>query len=147
MRIIAPWQLKDLLINWQTRTFVGPYESGMPISKEFSMNFKSSRARITPALLVFVALTLGFAVADLTGIRWLGGLVMVVIGAVAVFSMNRSVGLLRTLIGVVAVVAGFILSHALGSALGSYGALLLVATVCALVVYLLGFNTEKNKLQ
>ncbi len=90
-----------------------------------------------PALLVFMALTLGFAVADLTDIRWLGGLVMVGIGAFAVFSMNRVAGVLRTLIGVVVVVVGFILSHALGPVLGSYGALFLVTTVCAVVIYLL----------
>ncbi len=90
-----------------------------------------------PALLVFVALTLGFVVADLTDIRWLGGLVMVGIGAFAVFSMNRVAGVLRTLIGVVVVVIGFILSHALGSMLGSYGALFPVATVCAVVILLL----------
>ncbi len=90
-----------------------------------------------PALLVFVALTLGFSVADLTDIRWLGGLVMLGIGAFAVFSMNRVVGVLRTLIGVVVVVVGFILSHMLGSMLGSYGALFLVATVCAVVILLL----------
>lgn len=83
------------------------------------MKFESTVSRATPALLVFVALTLGFTVADLTDIRWLGGLVMVVIGAVAVFSMNRSAGLLRTLIGGAVVVVGFIFSHALGSALGS----------------------------
>ncbi len=90
-----------------------------------------------PALLVFMALTLGFAVADLTDIRWLGGLVMIGIGAFAVFSMNRVAGVLRTLIGVVVVVIGFILSHALGSMLGSYGALLFVSTVCAVVILLL----------
>jgi len=96
-----------------------------------------NRAHVLPALFVFLALTLGFAVADLTDIRWLGGLVMIGIGAFAVFSMNRVAGVLRTLIGVVVVVLGFILSHALGSILGSYGALFLVASVCAVAIYLL----------
>jgi membrane-bound ClpP family serine protease len=101
------------------------------------VKFESTVSRATPALLVFVALTLGFSVADLTDIRWLGGLVMIVIGAVAVFLMNRKVGLVRTLIGVVVVVAGFILSHALGSILGSYGALFFIATACAVVIFML----------
>ncbi len=101
------------------------------------MQFANGRDQVLPALLVFVALTLGFAVADLTDIRWLGGLVMVGIGAFAVFSMNRVAGVLRTLIAVVVVVVGFILSHALGPVLGSYGALFLVTTVCAVVIYLL----------
>lgn len=96
-----------------------------------------NRNHVLPALFVFLALTLGFAVADLTNIRWLGGLVMIGIGVFAVFSMNRVAGALRTLIGVVVVVVGFILSHALGSVLGAYGALFLVAGVCAVVIYLL----------
>ncbi len=109
------------------------------------MKFESTVSRATPALLVFVALTLGFVVADLTDIRWLGGLLMVGIGAFAVFSMNRVAGVLRTLMGVVVVVIGFILSHALGSMLGSYGALFLVATVCAVVIYLLTKGKIPNR--
>ncbi len=109
------------------------------------MKFESTVSRATPALLVFVALTLGFVVADLTDIRWLGGLLMVGIGAFAVFSMNRVAGVLRTLIGVVVVVIGFILSHALGLMLGSYGALFLVATVCAVVIYLLTKGKIPNR--
>ncbi len=109
------------------------------------MKFESTVSRATPALLVFVALTLGFVVADFTDIRWLGGLLMVGIGAFAVFSMNRVAGVLRTLIGVVVVVIGFILSHALGSMLGSYGALFLVATVCAVVIYLLTKGKIPNR--
>jgi hypothetical protein len=97
-----------------------------------------------PSLLVFLALTLGFAVADLTNIRWLGGLVMVGIGAVAFYLMKQEVGILRSLIGVLVVIAGFVVSHVLGSVLGSYGALFLVAVVCAGVVYLLGFTAEKT---
>ncbi len=108
------------------------------------MKFEGTVSRAIPALLVFAALTLGFVVADLTDIRWLGGLVIVGIGAFAVFSMNRVAGVLRMLIGVVVVVVGFILSHALGSMLGSYGALLLVSTVCAVVIYLLSRGKIPN---
>ena len=101
------------------------------------MNQGFSRERVIPALLVFVALVLGFTVADLTNLRWLGGLVMVGIGAFAVVKMKREAGLLRTLIGVVVVVVGFIFSHVLGSVLGSYGALFLVASVSSVVIFLL----------
>lgn len=101
------------------------------------MKYEFNVARAMPAFLTFVALTLGFAVADLTNIRWLGGLVMIGIGAYAVFLMNRVAGSLRTLIGVVVVVGGFIVSHALGSVLGSYGALFLVASVCAFVIFVI----------
>jgi hypothetical protein len=69
---------------------------------------------------------------------------MVGIGAIAFYAMKQEAGILRSLIGVLAVVAGFVVSHALGSVLGSYGALFLVSIVCAGVVFLLGFTTEKT---
>jgi len=109
------------------------------------MKSEGAVARAIPAFLVFIALTLGFAIADLTDIRWLGGMVMIGIGAFAVFLMIRITGVLRALIGVVVVVVGFILSHALGPVLGSYGALLLVAGLCAVVVYLLTAVKESTR--
>ena len=114
--------------------------------KSFIENYESSLARVIPSLLVFLALTLGFAVADLTNIRWLGGLVMVGIGAIAFYLMKQEAGILRSLIGVLVVIAGFAMSHILGSVLSSYGALFLVASVCAVVIFLLtvGFTTEKT---
>lgn len=114
--------------------------------KSFNVTYGSTITRVAPSLLVFLALTLGFAVADLTNIRWLGGLVMAGIGAVAFYLMKQEVGILRSLIGVLVVIAGFVVSHVLGSVLGSYGALFLVAGVCAGVVFLLtaGFTTEKT---
>jgi len=90
-----------------------------------------------PAFLTFLALTLGFAVADLTNVRWLGGLFLIGIGAYAVFLMNRVDGAPRTSIGVVVVVGGFIVSHALGSVLGSDRTLILVASVCALLIFMI----------
>jgi len=114
--------------------------------KSFIVNYGSSLTRMAPSILVFLALTLGFAVADLTNIRWLGGLVMLGIGAIAFYLMKQEVGILRSLIGVLVVIAGYVVSHVLGSALGSYGALFLVASVCAVVIYVLtlGFTTEKR---
>ena len=120
--------------------------NGRAVLEEISLIVKHrlSLAQVMPSLLVLLALTLGFAVADLTNIRWLGGLVMVGIGAIAFYVMKQEAGILRSLIGVLVVVAGFVASHALGSVLGSYGALLLVSIVCAGVVFLLGFTTEKT---
>ena len=101
------------------------------------MKFECVVSRAIPAFLVFIALTSGFALAELTDIRWLGGMVMIAIGAFAVFLMIRISGVLRALIGVVVVVVGFFLSHILGPMLGSYAALILMATACSVVVYLL----------
>jgi MFS family permease len=114
--------------------------------KLFTVNYGSSFTRVAPSLLVFLALTLGFSAADLTNVRWFGGLVMVGIGAIAFYLMKREVGILRSLVGVLVVIVGFVVSHVLGSVLGSYGALFLVASVCAVVIFLLtvGFTTEKT---
>ena len=109
------------------------------------MKYDGVDLRPIPAFLVFIALTLGFAIADLTDIRWLGGMIMISIGAFAVILMIRTSGVLRALIGVVMVVVGFMLSHALGPMLGSYGALILVATACSVVVYLLTSRQGSNQ--
>ena len=88
--------------------------------------------------LVFTALVLGFAVADLSNIRWLGGLIMVVIGGFAAWYMWRSCGPRKTLVALGVVILGFIVSHPLGAILGSYGALFLVSIVVAGIVWILG---------
>jgi len=98
-----------------------------------------------PAFLTFLALTLGFAVADLTNVRWLGGLFLIGIGAYAVFLMNRVAGAPRTSIGVVVVVGGFIVSHALGSVLGSDRTLILVASVCALLIFMIASGKKLTR--
>jgi hypothetical protein len=90
-----------------------------------------------PAFGAFLALFLGFAIADLSDIRWLGGLVLVVIGAIAGFFMFRLAGWGRTLISVGIVALAFIVSHPLGSLLGSYGSLLVVSLIAALLIYVL----------
>lgn len=90
-----------------------------------------------PALGAFLALFLGFATADLTNLRWLGGLVLILIATFTGVYMFRIAGLGRTLISVVVVVLGFAASHPLGSVLGAYGSLLLVSLIAAVIIYLL----------
>ena len=108
------------------------------------MTVGNKGARVAPPILVFLALTLGFTVADLSDVRWLGGLVMLVIGGVAVFLTNRRAGVARTVIGFFVVVVGFISSHALGSLLGAYGALFVVSIACAAVIYFIIPNSGSN---
>ena len=90
-----------------------------------------------PAAGAFLALTLGFSVADLSDIRWLGGLVILVIGAVAVGVLYREGGWIRSIAAIVIVAAAFAISHPLGVVLGSYGSLLVVSAVSGLIIYLL----------
>lgn len=92
---------------------------------------------LTPAVSAFLALFLGFALADFSGIRWLGGLFLFVVGVIACFSMYRLAGWSRTLASMGIIVLAFIVSHPLGAVLGSYGSLLVISLIAALLIYVL----------
>lgn len=78
-----------------------------------------------------LSLIAGFAVADLTGVRPLGGLVLLAAAAWLGLRWREQAGLARAaaLLGLYAVL--FAVSHVLGDVLGSWGALLTVAAVMA----------------
>jgi hypothetical protein len=81
------------------------------------------------------ALLLGFAVADVTGVRALGGIVLF-LGALACgLRWRLLLGLPRALALVAVFLAGFVLAHPLGSAIGSWPAVLLVAVVVGGIVW------------
>lgn len=90
-----------------------------------------------PALGIFMALSLGFTVADVSNVRWLGGLLLVAIGGIAVGYMFVLGGPLRAALTVLILGISFALSHPLGAVLGSYGSLLLVSAAAGLIVYFL----------
>jgi hypothetical protein len=81
------------------------------------------------------ALLLGFAVADLTGARALGGLVLFLGGLACGLRWRVLLGLPRALALVGVFLAGFALAHPLGDAIGSWPAVLLVAVVVGAVVW------------
>ena len=78
-----------------------------------------------------LSLVAGFAVADVTGVRPLGGLVLLVAAAWLAIVWRRRIGLARTaaLLGLYA--ALFVVSHVVADALGTWGAVLTVAAVMA----------------
>jgi hypothetical protein len=75
------------------------------------------------------ALVLGFAVADLSGSRPLGGVVLFLGGLACGLRWRVLLGLGRALALVVAFLAGFVLAHPLGHAIGAWPAVLIVALV------------------
>jgi hypothetical protein len=93
--------------------------------------------RLTAALLSAVTLMAGFAVASLTGNRALGGIVLVIGGAVCAWMWWRIAGPLRALICVAIAGVAFVVSHPLGAILTSWGAVLLVSAVTAAAAYAL----------
>jgi hypothetical protein len=93
--------------------------------------------RLPTAVVAAVTLVLGFVVAQGTGVRWLGA---VVLGAGLLWCVVRSVrpaGVLRVVAtGVVALVA-FAASHLLADALGAWPSVLLAALVTGVCAWVL----------
>lgn len=82
------------------------------------------------------SLLLGFAVAQLTGVRPLGGIVLVAGCAWCALRWLR-VGRPRTIALVVIYVGGFVLSHVIADVLGTWPSVLLVAAVVGAAAYVL----------
>lgn len=81
------------------------------------------------------ALLLGFAVADLSGTRALGGIVLL-LGALACgLRWRLLLGLPRALALVAAFLAAFALAHPLGKAIGSWPAVLVVSAVVGAIAW------------
>lgn len=81
------------------------------------------------------ALLLGFAVAELTGVRALGGAVLFVGGLACGLRWRLLLGLPRALALVAVFLAGFALAHPLGHAIGSWPAVIFVAAIVAAVAW------------
>jgi hypothetical protein len=94
--------------------------------------------RVRTATVTALTLVLGFAVASLTGVRSLGGVVLVVGGALCAWWMARSVGTPRTALTLLVVVALFVLAHPLGHVIGAWPAVFLVATTAGVVAFAAG---------
>lgn len=84
-----------------------------------------------------LSLVVGFGVADVTGVRPLGGLVLLAAVAWCVPRWVRAAGA-PVAVGLVALYAlGFALSHVIADALTTWGAVLLVAAAVGAAVLLL----------
>lgn len=91
---------------------------------------------MTPGLVFAVScLPVGFAVADLTGIRPLGGMVLLGLAIAAVAASRAS--LARSSAWLFVVLVCFAASHAVADTLGSWGAVAAVTVVAALAAAVL----------
>ena len=81
-----------------------------------------------PLLLAVAALPAGFAVADVTGVRPLGGLVLAALAIAAVVQARAGTARSAAWLGLLLVL--FVLSHVLADGLGAWGAVAVV-TFCA----------------
>jgi len=83
------------------------------------------------------SLLLGFAVAQATGIRPLGGIVLVAGCAWCALRWLRAAGAARTAVLVVVYVGAFVLSHLLADALSAWPSVLLAAAITGIAAYVL----------
>lgn len=83
--------------------------------------------RLPTAPIAALTLVVGYAVAAGTGVRALGGVVLLVGLAVCVLLWQRRISMARTAVLVAVFVALFVLSHLLARALGAWPSVLLVA--------------------
>ena len=93
--------------------------------------------RVPTSLLVALGLVLGFGLADATGLRWLGGLVMLAANLLAVPAW-LTVGGVRLAVGLTAVFwACMVVSHPLAHLVGTWPSVFAVAVVAAVAAWLL----------
>ena len=91
------------------------------------------RADLIVPLVAFAAFVAGFGVAELTGVRALGGVVLLVGGAWCYAELRGRTGAARAGAVLVVAVVAFVFSHPLGDAIGSWPAVLVSAALVALV--------------
>ena len=84
--------------------------------------------------IAFAAFVAGFAVADITGVRPLGGLVLAAGGAYCFVAVRRAAGTGRALAVLVLALALFVAAHPLGDVIGAWPAALLAGAATALAV-------------
>jgi hypothetical protein len=80
-------------------------------------------------------LLLGFAVAEITGVRAVGGIVLLLGGLACGLRWRLLLGFPRALALVGVFLAGFAFAHPLGHAIGSWPAVVLVAAVVGGIVW------------
>ena len=93
-------------------------------------------SRVPTALLAALTLVVGFAVAEITGVRALGGVVLLA-GVAWCAVRARAAGWWRVSLVVLAGLVCFVASHLLAPHLGAWLSVIVVAVVLAGVTYLL----------
>ncbi len=103
-----------------------------PGSTEDATTFDS----VPTAPIAAASLVAGFAVADASGVRPLGGLVLALALAWCALRWRRSAGVARATALVALYLAAFVSSHLLAGVAGTWGAVLLVAAVVGAAAWL-----------
>ena len=90
------------------------------------------------------SLLLGFAVAQMTGVRPLGGIVLVAGCAWCALRWLRTAGPARTAALVIVYLGGFVVSHLIADTLGAWPSVLLVAAIVGVAAYALADTVTRR---
>jgi len=104
-----------------------------------------SARRVVVACVVALSLIAGFAVASLTGVRWLGGVVLLAGGLWCAWRLWSVAGVWRTLVIALVYVGCFAVSHPLGHLIGTWLSVVVVALVAAVTTYALGMRPGSKR--
>lgn len=106
-----------------------------PLALPASQPRSTTRERLLVGAVAAVSLVIAFAVAQGTGVRWLGAVILVAGGVWCAVVMVRAVGILRMGVLAIVYVAAFVVSHPLGNVIGSWPAVFAVAAVTGATAY------------
>jgi hypothetical protein len=93
--------------------------------------------RTVTAVMSGVVLIVGFGVAQGTGNRSLGGVILVIGATYCAIQWWRRAGALRAVLSVAIFSIAFVVSHPLGKVIGSWPSVLLVSLITAVSTYAL----------
>lgn len=91
--------------------------------------------RLVPSAIGAVALIVGFGIASVTGVRWLGGIALIAGAIWCGIKWWQLAGPLRAIIAVLVFGIAFVISHPLGNAIGSWPSVFVVAVLAGVLAY------------
>lgn len=100
--------------------------------------------RVRTPIVASLALVLGFAVAQGTGVRWLGGIVLLAGAIWCALAWRAAAGQLVAALAILVYVVGFAVSHPLGVLIGAWPSVVLVAVVCGVLAWLMTGRRERG---
>lgn len=91
--------------------------------------------RLVPSAIGAVALIVGFGIASVTGVRWLGGIALIAGAIWCGIKWWQLAGPLRAIIAVLVFGIAFVISHPLGNAIGAWPSVFVVAVLAGVLAY------------
>lgn len=91
--------------------------------------------RLITAISAAAILIIGFSVAQVTGQRWLGGIILLLGGLWCAYEWFKLAGVVPMIVAGLVFIAAFIASHPLAKLIGAWQSVAVVSVVTAVVGY------------